>query len=247
MQGKPEVAAPIQQQYEQLHTKYEQQVKALALQRNRHNQDAVEPMVAELKQTQDEVNALRNTVQAQLLAHGYSPDANDTNYIFLYFVKHTLPKGLVGLLFAVIFLASWGSISAAINSLASSSMMDIQFLIKDEPDERKQLMLGRLHTLGWGIFCIMVAMFATRMGSLIEAVNILGSLFYGTILGVFLVAFYVKRAGGTVVFTAAVIAELCVVIVYNLDIVSFLWLNVIGALVVVIVSLLGSLGVKRTL
>jgi SSS family transporter len=247
IEGKPEVAAPIQQQYEQLHTKYEQQVKALALQRNRHNQDAVEPMVAELKQTQDEVNALRNTVQAQLLAHGYSPDANDTNYIFLYFVKHTLPKGLVGLLFAVIFLASWGSISAAINSLASSSMMDIQFLIKDEPDERKQLMLGRLHTLGWGIFCIMVAMFATRMGSLIEAVNILGSLFYGTILGVFLVAFYVKRAGGTVVFTAAVIAELCVVIVYNLDIVSFLWLNVIGALVVVIVSLLGSLGVKRTL
>ncbi|WP_276135273.1 sodium:solute symporter [Polluticoccus soli] len=243
--GEPEVAIPIELEYQQLHTKYQQQVTALALQRNSHNQDSVAPMAAALKRTQEEVDALRGTVQTELIKHGYSADANDTNYIFLYFVKHTLPKGLVGLLFAVIFLASWGSISAAINSLASSSMMDIQLLVKDEPDKSRQLMLGRLHTLGWGIFCIGVAMFATRMGSLIEAVNILGSLFYGTILGIFLVAFYVKRAGGTVVFTAAVIAEACVVIVYNLDIVSFLWLNVIGALVVVIVSLLGSL--KRTL
>jgi Na+/proline symporter len=178
-------------------------------------------------------------VRKQLLQHEYSADASDTNYIFLYFVKHTLPKGLVGLLFAVIFLASWGSISAALNSLASSSMLDIQFAFGKKPGEHRQLLLGRLHTLGWGIFCIAVAMFATRMGSLIEAVNILGSLFYGTILGIFLVAFYIKRAGGNIVFAAALIAEACVIIVYNLDIISFLWLNVVGALLVVFISLLG--------
>ena len=146
----------------------------------------------------------------------------------------------------MIFLASWGSISAALNSLASSSLIDIQFLLQGQPDEKKQRALGRLHTLLWGIFCIGVAMFATRMGSLIEAVNILGSLFYGTILGIFLVAFYVKRAGGNLVFAAAAIAEVCVVVVYNLDIVSFLWLNVIGALLVVGISMLGCLVARRS-
>ena len=109
---------------------------------------------------------------------------------------------------------------------------------KDKLPEKLELYYGRLHTLGWGIFCICVAMFAAKLGSLIEAVNILGSLFYGTILGIFLVAFYVKRAKGGIVFAAAVIAELSVVGIYLLDIVSFLWLNVIGALIVVFICLL---------
>ena len=82
-------------------------------------------------------------------------------------------------------------------------------------------------------------MFATQMGSLIEAVNVLGSLFYGTILGIFLVAFYVKRAGGNIVFIAAIITEVIIVIIYNLNIVSFLWLNLIGAALVVIICLIG--------
>jgi hypothetical protein len=83
-------------------------------------------------------------------------------------------------------------------------------------------------------------MFATRMGSLIEAVNILGSLFYGTILGIFLVAFYIRKVSGNYVFFAAVVAEICVIVVYNLDVVSFLWLNVIGAGLVVAICLLTS-------
>src|SRR5690606_32426342 len=139
----------------------------------------------------------------------------------------TLPKGLVGLLFAVIILASWGSISAALNSLASSSMMDIQLLgNKKVLSEKKQLSIGRMHTLLWGIFCIGVAMFATKMGSLIEAVNILGSLFYGTILGIFLVAFYMKKVKGEAVFIAAILTEVCIIWIYLANIISFLWLNV---------------------
>jgi len=143
--------------------------------------------------------------------------------------------GIVGLLFAVIILASWGSISAALNSLTASSLMDVQLLGRPALSEKQELRYGRLHTLGWGIFCICVAMFAAKLGSLIEAVNILGSLFYGTILGIFLAAFYIKPAKGNIVFTAAVIAEASVVAIYMLDIVSFLWLNVIGALVVVLI------------
>lgn len=185
---------------------------------------------------QQQLKNLRDSVK-HLMKQYLTVDANDTNYIFLYFVKHSLPHGLVGLLFAVIFLASWGSISAALNSLASSSMMDLQWRGDVRTlSEKTQLHLGRLHTLGWGVFCIAVAMFATRMGSLIEAVNVLGSLFYGVILGIFLVAFYLKRVGGRSVFIGACISELMIVLIYNLDVVSFLWLNVIGAVLVVFVS-----------
>lgn len=226
----------LEQQYIVLHNNYEQQATKLAEERKQNLNST--STLNEFKETQAAIQSIRDTVKSRITRYGHSKDSSDTNYIFLYFVKHNLPKGLVGLLFAVIFLASWGSISAAINSLASSSLMDIQLLTNKEPlSETKQLSLGRWHTLVWGIFCIAVAMFATKMGSLIEAVNILGSLFYGTILGIFLVAFYVKSVKGNSVFIAALITELIVIAIYIADIISFLWLNVIGALLVVIISL----------
>jgi solute:Na+ symporter, SSS family len=242
----PAQVQDVEAQYAQLHNQYQQQTLQLVSQRKQTGVMADSGLVA-LKHTQAEIQILRDTVRNRIIRNAYSSDKSDTNYIFLYFVKHTLPKGLVGLLFAVIFLASWGSISAALNSLASSSLMDIQLLDNKETlSDDKQVLLGRLHTLGWGIFCIVVAMFATRMGSLIEAVNILGSLFYGTILGIFLVAFYMKRAGGGNVFIAALITEACVIYIYYLDIISFLWLNVVGALLVVLISLLGSFNNKKS-
>lgn len=228
----------MEQSYVQLHRQYQRQ--AISLSSNRIANNVPAKALSNFRTTQAELQLLRDSVKNEISRNHYSTDSGDTNYVFLYFVTHTLPRGLIGLLFAVIFLASWGSISAALNSLASSSLIDIQFLGKsDLPSEKRQLFLGRMHTLAWGIFCIIVAMFATRMGSLIEAVNVLGSLFYGTILGIFLVAFYVKNANGKVVFLAAIITEICVVVIYNLNIVSFLWLNVIGALLVVLISLLG--------
>jgi len=106
------------------------------------------------------------------------------------------------------------------------------------------LKYSRLHTLAWGIFSIGVAMFATQMGSLIEAVNVLGSLFYGPILGIFLVAFYYKKIEGKNVFISAILSEIAVIAVYQFDIVSFLWLNVIGAAAVIIFSAIGLLFYK---
>lgn len=156
---------------------------------------------------------------------------DDTNYVFLYFVTHHLPKGLVGLIIAVIILAAWGSIAAALNSLASSTVIDIHHKVfTKKKDEAEAYKLGWQYTLGWGLFCIAVAMFATNMGSLIEAVNVLGSLFYGVILGIFLVAFFAKRVKGNAVFWAAIVTQVCIITIYRMDIVSFLWLNVIGAL-----------------
>ena len=175
-------------------------------------------------------------------------DANDTNYIFLYFVTQNLPKGLIGLLIAVIFLAAWGSIAAALNSLASSTVIDLykRMWYPDKSDEH-YYHASRWITLFWGVFCIATAMFASQLGSLIEAVNVLGSLFYGTMLGIFVVAFYLKRIGAKAVFYAAVVAEIGVIWVYYIDVVSFLWLNVIGCLLVVLFALiLETLTTKET-
>lgn len=226
----------LEKDYKELRAKYEKQAMALVKER-RNNSRAGETVIDSFRQTQLQIDRLRDKVKQQILDGDDNTDASDTNYIFLHFVKNSLPAGLVGLLFAVIFLASWGSISAALNSLVASSLMDIQLLGKENTlSNAQQLFYGRLHTVLWGLFCIAVAMFATRMGSLIEAVNVLGSLFYGTILGIFLVAFYLKSIKGNSVFIAAVIAEISVIVIYKADVISFLWLNVIGALLVVLIS-----------
>ena len=175
-------------------------------------------------------------------------EANDTNFIFLVFVVQNLPKGLVGLLIAVIFLAAWGSIAAALNSLASCTVVDFhKKFINTQCSEAKDYSIAQWYTFGWGVFCIVVAMFAQNLGnSLIEAVNILGSLFYGVILGIFLVAFWMKRIKGNAVFAAAILSEVLIFIIYKLDIISFLWLNVIGALLVIVISVLLQIMIAST-
>ena len=151
-----------------------------------------------------------------------------------------MPTGLVGLIIAIIFLAAWGSIAAALNPLACCTMCDFHQKFSKKPlTEREEYSWSKIYTLLWGIFCMVIAFFAYNLGnSLIEAVNILGSWFYGTILGIFLVAFYLKRVKGNAVFIAAIISEVIVISVYYLDIISFLWLNVIGAAAVVLLSLI---------
>jgi len=179
-------------------------------------------------------------------------DVNDTNYIFLRFVVDYLPVGLIGLLIAVIFLAAWGSIAAALNALASCTVIDFHLRYRSKSIDGSTLAqsatdykTSKWYTLAWGIFCILTAQFATGMGSLIEAVNVLGSLFYGVILGIFLVAFYAKKVGGTAVFWAAIVGEIFVIVCfcldkYNIVGIGFLWLNVIGAVFVFLLSILFS-------
>lgn len=185
-------------------------------------------------------NAIRKTFNGVMKRALPNDDPKDTNYVFLTFVKDNLPVGLIGLIFAIIFLASWGSIAAALNSLAACSVVDFhkKFFTKKET-ELEDYKISQWYTLGWGIFSIIISMFAYNIGnSLIEAVNIIGSLFYGVILGVFLVAFWLKFVKANAVFYAAIISEILVFIIYKMDVISFLWLNVIGALLVIIISFL---------
>jgi Na+/proline symporter len=164
-------------------------------------------------------------------------DTNDTNYIFLTYVINFLPVGVIGLLIAVIFAASMSSTSSELNALSSTSVVDIyKRMIYKNGDDSHYLLSSKLITVGWGIYAIMVAQFANQLGSLIEAVNILGSLFYGTILGIFVTGFYFKSIKGNSVFAGAVVAELVVISGYLFTDISFLWFNLIGCVLVVINS-----------
>ncbi len=192
------------------------------------------------------INALRAQYKTVLKKALPGDDANDTNFIFLRFVVDNLPKGLVGLLIAVIFLAAWGSIAAALNSLASCTVVDFhKKFIHTHGTDATDYRMAKWYTLGWGVFSIVVAMFAHNLGnSLIEAVNILGSLFYGVILGIFLVAFWIKYIQANAVFAAAIVAELLIFGIYALDVISFLWLNVIGAVLVIVLSVAFQFGLS---
>ncbi|HMU47704.1 MAG TPA: sodium:solute symporter [Chitinophagaceae bacterium] len=234
--------ALARQQYDELTLQKQQAVLAYTS----ANKETTTSSLEQLRALQSKSDSLRGKVKDWLNTKEVGGDGNDTNYIFLRFVVDYLPAGLVGLLIAIIFLASWGSIAAAINSLASCSMVDFhkRFTRKKETGE-DEYQLSKWYTLAWGIFCIVVAMFTYNIGnSLIEAVNILGSLFYGVILGVFLVAFFLKKIRrGDVVFWSALLAEVLVITVFILTRqgvfkMGFLWLNPIGAFGVVLFSLL---------
>ena len=166
-------------------------------------------------------------------------EGNDTNYIFLTFVLAFLPAGLIGLVLAAILSASMSSTSAELNALASTTVMDIyKRMIYDKGSEKHYLIVSKLATVFWGGVAIFFALFANRLGSLVEAVNILGSLFYGTILGIFLVAFYIKKIGGHAVFIAAIIAEIVVLALFQFTEIPYLWFNCIGCVVVVILGII---------
>ena len=165
-------------------------------------------------------------------------DGNDTNYIFISFIINFLPIGLIGLILAAILSASMSSTSAELNALASTSVIDIyKRLIKKDGSEKHYLKISKMATIFWGMYAITFALFASELGSLIEAVNILGSLVYGTILGIFLCAFYINKANGSSVFYSALIAEAVVLYAYLFTAIPFLWYNVIGCMLVVLLSL----------
>lgn len=237
---------PYATQYESIKSKYqtlqlEKQTLAASLSSDaKPNAAAEQSLRKALQENEAEANRVRTEAKAIIAKANPGADTNDTNYIFLRFVGDTLPHGLVGLIIAIIFLAAWGSIAAALHSLASCTMVDFHQKFAKQPlSDEAAYRWSQRYTLLWGLFSIVVAQLSYNLGnSLIEAVNILGSWFYGTILGIFLVAFYVKRVKANAVFAAAIITEIGVIAIYFMNLISFLWLNVIGAVGVVFLSLL---------
>ncbi len=176
-----------------------------------------------------------------------APVEKESDFVFITYVLDFLPIGLVGLLMAVIFSAAMSSTAAELNSLATTTVVDFYKNLTPKESQGNTLRISKWMTAGWGLFAIAFALMAQFLDSLVEAVNILGSLFYGTVLGVFLVAFYAKKIGGSAVFIGAIVAEIVVLILYFFDkvissaigydiSVGFLWYNLIAAVLVFVVS-----------
>jgi solute:Na+ symporter, SSS family len=170
----------------------------------------------------------------------------DTDYVFITFVLTRLPHGLIGLLLAVIFCASMSSTSSGLNSLASTTTVDIyKRSLRKEASDMHYVNASKLFTVGWGIFAIFFAIVASQLENLIQAVNILGSLFYGTILGIFMAAFYFKNIKSHSVFIAALISEAIILLCFALTDIAYLWYNPIGCILVILIASLIELVLKN--
>ena len=229
----------LEADYKQAHIRKQEKVAELVNALHQNNETTIHNAGLGLQEAERSAQSIRKEATGLMTKNNPKADTNDTNYIFLSFVTGFLPVGLVGLLVVIIFLASMGSTASGLNSLASTSVVDFyKRFYNKEAGASRYLSASRWATVFWGLFCVGVAMYAGKLGNLIEAVNILGSLFYGTILGVFLVAFYLKHVGGTAVFYAALIAEGFVIYAKIVDLTSFLWFNVIGCLLVMLLALI---------
>ena len=229
----------IMQKHEQLSQEKTLVIQNLTTALDQHDETKVDGIRNQLQEYNNQEKVLREDLVKLMKKNDAEADTNDNNYIFLRFVIDVFPKGLIGLLIAIIFLASMGATASAINSLSSTTVIDIyKRFVKKGADDAHYLLASRISTLCWGIFTVIIALYANKLGNLLEAVNILGSLFYGTILGIFLVAFYAKSISGRAVFIAALITEVIIISLWKMDIMAFLWLNPIGAALVILFGFL---------
>ena len=227
----------IKADYSDAFIKKQAEIHQLELALDAQDEQAINTHRIILEAADKKTKAIRQQAVDLMKKNDPEAETNDNNYVFLSFVTRYLPQGLIGLLIAIIFLASMGSTASALNSLASTTVVDIyKRLINKNASDEKYLSVSRWITIMWGLLSLLMALFASKMGNLLEAVNILGSLFYGTILGIFVVGFYLKKIGGSATFIAALITEVIVFSCWMMDIMAFLWLNVVGCVLVVLIA-----------
>ena len=200
----------------------------------------------ELKGVTNKMNRERNKMKMLISEVDENTKTKDSDYVFLTFILNYLPEGLIGLLIAVIFSAAMSSTSGELNALASTTAVDFyKNLINKTASDAQYVIASKWLTLAWGMLAISFAFMASWSENLIEMVNILGSIFYGNILGIFLVAFFVKYVKGTAVFWAAVISQLAVIVLFVTTPIGYLWYNLIGCAGVILISLIIQLIKKK--
>ncbi len=204
------------------------------------NQNYDNPILRrELVAISSKENDLRDQAREVITKADSKSETNDKDYVFIHFILNYLPKGLIGLLLAVILSAAMSSTASGLTALASTTAIDIyKRNIKGEKTEKHFVNATKFFTILWGIIAILFACVGTLFENLIQLVNIVGSIFYGTVLGIFLVGFYVKYVKAKAIFWSAVVSQLTIFYIYYLDSVSFLWLNFIGAMLTMVLSCL---------
>ena len=245
---RPEVDK-IKQSFDGVFQEKQQAVLHLINAQKSNDGNAIQAATTRVKNLNEKELVLRSEMDGLIKNYatetGKDLEVNDKDYVFITFVVNYLPKGMVGLLIAVIFCAAMSSIASELNALATASVIDIykRNLVQGKSDGH-YFRVSQIMTVGWGALVILFATFILLFENLIQAVNIVGSLLYGTILGIFMVAFAFKKVGATPVFISALIGEAAVIFVYlydradGVEDLGFLWLNPIGCGVVVLCSLL---------
>lgn len=210
------------------------------------NQNYDNPILRkELVALSSKENDLRDEAREVILKADSKSETNDKDYVFIHFILHYLPKGLIGLLLAVILSAAMSSTASGISALASTTAIDIyKRNVKETKSEKHFVSATKFFTILWGLIAILFACIGTLFENLIQLVNIVGSIFYGTVLGIFLVGFYIKFVKAKAIFWGAVISQLLIFYIYYLGKVSFLWLNFIGAMLTIVLSILIQIMVK---
>ena len=211
------------------------------------NQDYDNPILRkEMIALSDKEKDLRDRAKEIITKADSHSETNDKDYVFFHFILNYLPKGLIGLLLAVIISAAMSSTASGLNALASTTTIDIyKRNLKDEKSDKHYLNASKLFTLFWGIVAILFACIGTLFENLIQLVNIIGSIFYGTVLGIFLVGIYSKRIQSDAIFYSAVFSQITIFIIYYFTIyiypsgeekLGYLWLNFIGAVLTIVIA-----------
>ncbi len=229
----------LENKYDQLYAEKRKAVDDLVTAIHSENESGIDVAKTSVLKLQEDEKQVRNEVKIKIGEAVPGSKTQDRDYIFLNFVLTHLPHGIVGLLLAVMFSAAMSSMAGELNALSSTTTVDIyKRSIRKEAEPLHYLSASRWFTVGWALLAMVFAMLATFAENLIQFVNIVGSLFYGTILGIFLTAFYIKYVKGTAVFFAALVAECVVFYCYFYSDIAFLLYNIIGCAIVITVAVI---------
>jgi Na+/proline symporter len=238
----------LENEFKVLHDKKTMDIYSLLDAQKNEDKGRVQELKRSVLSIESKMHEINNNVKTIVIKNNPSAETNDKDYIFMSYVIDYLPTGIIGLLFAVMFCAAMSSTASELNALASTTTIDIyKRSIKKKENDRHYLMSSKYFTLLWGVLAILFATTASLFENLIQAVNLLGSLFYGTILGIFVVAFYFKNVKSNAVFYCAIAAEIMVVSIHFLNHyqlapnwlqMGYLWYNVVGCLLVILFATL---------
>ena len=188
---------------------------------------------------------LRDQTKKLITKANPEAETNDKDYVFIYFILNNLPRGLIGLLLAVILSAAMSSTASELNALASTTAIDLYKRNISDKSDKHYVKASKWFTLLWGVIAISIACVANLFDNLIQLVNIIGSVFYGNVLGIFLLAFFIKYVQSTSVFIAALITQFFIIIFWYIDLMPYLWLNLVGCFLVMFIAILIQFSVKK--
>ncbi len=202
----------------------------------------LQQQIANLNETETKT---RNQARELISSADKDAETNDKDYVFIHFILNNLPRGFIGLLLAVILSAAMSSTASELNALASTTAIDLYKRgVKKEKSEKHFVNASKWFTLMWGVIAIAFASLADLFDNLIQLVNIIGSIFYGNVLGIFLLAFFIKIVHSNAVFVAAIITQILIIILFNFDVMPYLWLNLVGCVLVIVLALLLQIIIK---